>query len=739
MTETYFKTLTEADMFKFNGVVINVTKGTTLTNVIENITISYSNNSKSIKSVVASFTLDDVSLISKGDIVEIKAVHELEEMTILKGKAELQERKFNNSLIHDLQVIVYDEIKDLFTRTVPKDIFAFDNWIYYQNNENNSLLFNIMKQLEVDTDNVLFEDVRDSQTRLIKIPFMVFTKGNRWIDELETIIDCIKGRMYIDNNSKIVIKGGLYNPVENIVCHFDRTNILNSITQKYIYGKYNGIRKAFDSYSYLENQPCFNLTQKIEVEAGTTPENQKKIMSIKYITDVITQYNLTKATGYYFNELSEKVDINLIEGTHYDFVSFINSGAQVKFYNPYASKLYIDNFEIKGVPVVKFEDNESIVKNTDVEREEQENFPTVNKNKYIQEMQFATEIAEYEYKEQCLDGIELSFKSLFCPFVMIGDLIEVTIDDISTPARVTNISHTISKVKGFSSEITVVKIDTSVQTFKYNTVESLKSNGEYIETINNLQDQIENIEVPPIDEELLNKLNAKGFIQEAEPTATAEGDVWYQPSTKIFKVWKNGTWQAAMEDDIMPALKSAIMAQAGVFRIGSNDTEAGIFFQFDEDTNNPVFGRTDPTNIAKIAINRDAGVIIQNANNKLAFNVKNPLKPAEITSQLLMGVTNPEDTKHQGTIFQVGEENTGTYIKLENNKVKTYVNNNLLDNELERMNTGKLTLTADTTINGVLKVFSNNKGIISYNGTNEANSTQRIVIQGGQILFQEKG
>ena len=28
MTETYFKTLTEADMFNFSGVVINVTKGT---------------------------------------------------------------------------------------------------------------------------------------------------------------------------------------------------------------------------------------------------------------------------------------------------------------------------------------------------------------------------------------------------------------------------------------------------------------------------------------------------------------------------------------------------------------------------------------------------------------------------------------------------------------------------------------------------------------------------------------
>ena len=64
-----------------------------------------------------------------------------------------------------------------------------------------------------------------------------------------------------------------------------------------------------------------------------------------------------------------------------------------------------------------------------------------------------------------------------------------------------------------------------------------------------------------------------------------------------------------MEDDIMPALKSSIMAQAGVFRIGSNDTEAGIFFQYDEDTSNPVFGRTDPTNIARIVINKDAGVM----------------------------------------------------------------------------------------------------------------------------------
>ena len=47
-------------------------------------------------------------------------------------------------------------------------------------------------------------------------------------------------------------------------------------------------------------------------------------------------------------------------------------------------------------------------------------------------------------------------------------------------------------------------------------------------------------------------------------------------------------------------------------------------------------------------------------------------------------------------------------------------------------------LTADTRVNGILEVFSNDRGIISYNGTTEANSTRRIVIKGGEILFQEK-
>ena len=50
----------------------------------------------------------------------------------------------------------------------------------------------------------------------------------------------------------------------------------------------------------------------------------------------------------------------------------------------------------------------------------------------------------------------------------------------------------------------------------------------------------------------------------------------------------------------------------------------------------------------------------------------------------------------------------------------------------------QIELNGETKVNGILEVFSSNQGIISYNGTSEANSTMRIIIKGGEIIFQEK-
>lgn len=80
----------------------------------------------------------------------------------------------------------------------------------------------------------------------------------------------------------------------------------------------------------------------------------------------------------------------------------------------------------------------------------------------------------------------------------------------------------------------------------------------------------------------------------------------------------------------------------------------------------------------------------------------------------------------------------------------------LADDALDKVNTGRIVLngnttingdftvrgrnielTGDTKINGVLEVFGN-RGIISYNGETEATSTKRTIYRGGEIVFEER-
>lgn len=99
--------------------------------------------------------------------------------------------------------------------------------------------------------------------------------------------------------------------------------------------------------------------------------------------------------------------------------------------------------------------------------------------------------------------------------------------------------------------------------------------------------------------------------------------------------------------------------------------------------------------------------------------------------------------------FHIGANNK-MYILL--NKVWT-----LADDALDKVNTGRIVLNGNTTVNGdfrvngqninlngatsitgVLNVYGGDKGIISYNGYNEASSTKKVVIKGGVIEFWER-
>lgn len=72
------------------------------------------------------------------------------------------------------------------------------------------------------------------------------------------------------------------------------------------------------------------------------------------------------------------------------------------------------------------------------------------------------------------------------------------------------------------------------------------------------------------------------------------------------------------------------------------------------------------------------------------------------------------------------------------NNGRIILNGNTTVNGDFKVSGGNVELNGDTKITGILEVFSDNQGIISYNGIDESTSTQRIVIRGGEILFQEK-
>ena len=741
--KSFWESMKEKDNFIFNAKVENITKNIDLTNEIETIAFSYNQKSQTIRSMTGTFKLSDLGLVETGDNVKVTIIHNTKSFILLDGKAKVTNRTLKASQIIDLQIDVIDEINNLLGSVIQKDTFLFDQFLLNITNLNNSLIYQAFDELGINHSEVEYIDVRDSQSRLIEVPFMIFKQGDRWIDLFETMLSAVKISAMLDSDGKIVFKGGLFQNSLIADYTYDSSNILSQINQSFSYPENNGIRQTYDRYTFGENQVVYQLEKKVEVPIGTSSANQHTSMRITYSTSIITQYGLTEAKGYYFDASSNKIDVTLTEGIHYDFVEFNEAQTVVKFYNPYTtSPLFIESFEIKGVPVNKHSDNEVNVVEDGL-LEDEWNIINSNKNDFIQTEELAKDVAEYEYREKCLLTRTLSFKALFSPFLYNNALIEIKIDDLDVLALVTDVRHSISKTSGFYTEITAKEIHLATQTFQYKTIETESHNNQYLVELNNIKDELENIEVdlPEDLEDNIKKLNAQGFIQEDEPTAAeglSEYDVWYKPSTKVFKVWKNGTWQAAMDSDIPPTVKTSILARAGVFSIGKTDTEAGIFFTVDEDTNNPIFTSKYTSTLAQITIDSQAGILLKNGNNIITLNMKDPLNPAQQRSQILLNVQNVDDPKHQNTVFQVGEENTGNFIRLTKGGAFTqYIGNEDISVIPQRLNNGSFTISSNTDVIGTLSVYGG-QGIISANGTNDANSTKRIVIDSGQLLFQEK-
>lgn len=716
----------EGNNYRYTAQVIRTLTKENISNHVEEINISLPTSSSNITSMKASFVASK-DVVVNGDFLTVQVLDEIGNIIyFLNGEAKVLSKAVNNIGNIEISIDVVDELDKLFEKVVNKDVFFFDQWLCNNDQKENSILFQVAKELGFDETKVKFEDIRDTNSQLIKIPFMAIRTGNKWIDELHTIVDCTKGLLYIENE-KLIFKNNIFKYTGGEIEEFNSTNILKNIVEETEFKTNNGVKLLYSTFKYQDNQTVFDLSEKVVVKPSTTPENQKLEFNIKYITDVVIHHNLTSAQGYYYpsSDSEELVRIDLIEGTHYEFIEFRESNAVVKFYNPLTFDLYIDKFEIKGIPIVKYEDNQAVAKDSDVILENQENFKDVDKNKYIQTEELATNLVKLAYKN-ILTKKKFNFTTNFHPGYELGKIYGLVLNDIFSKITLDEIKINLSRTKGFTINISATEYIEDEISNNISITENKIFKDKYLEDLKNKVDDL-------IDEQtqIVKSIGTKGFISETDPKLDGkdvkEPDVWFNPKTKLFKVWRNGEWHRAREEDIPPALMTALKAQGGYFTIGGNDVMAGIFFSYDNDPNNPLFGASDTEHLAQVSIDKKANVLIKNANNKLAFNMRNPENPSEIISQLLMGVYNSDDAIHKDTLVQFGDESTGTYIQfLRGNTNKIVANGNDVGESIDNVEKGKLLINANTVFDGT--------GTFVSSGSNES-----TIIKNGSIEFLRNG
>lgn len=401
-----------------------------------NITLPQSNL---ISSMEARFQLEEKK-INKGNEIKIEILDDVGNVLYsLQGEANIPRRTKSCTGLEVWEYNIKDSYNRLFEKVVSESQTFYDLYLCNINDKHNSLLHKIASALGFREEELDFESVAFENGNLIRLPFVYLEENSRWIDKLQAFIEATDGILYIKN------KKLFFRPRNLSINHsfsFNRTNIITSLEESEKEVLQNGIRLVYDRYEKLDNQVVFNLQKKIITEPNTKQDTEVPIMRISFITSAVSNPTLTKASGYYFatEDPNSKVDITLEENVHYKKMSWKETGAEVKFYNPLPHKLYVDNFEIKGVPLSMYADNEVSVMYPNVLEKHQENFITSSKNKFIQTSEQAKFLAKKAMQRGIVNNAEYHFNTPFLHQIEVGGVYGLDLEDIHTVIEITNIS-----------------------------------------------------------------------------------------------------------------------------------------------------------------------------------------------------------------------------------------------------------------------------------------------------------
>lgn len=708
----------EIDSHLYVAKITNISKNSDITEYIDscNITLPKANE---ISSMEANFILDE-KLVDTGNEVKIEIIDEVGNILYtLEGMATLEKRNKSYTGNETWTYSIKDSYEKLFDKVVPETMVFFDLFFCNVNDKSNSLLHIVANKLGFREDQVDFKDIIFNDGNLIRVPFVLFEQDERWIDILQRFIKATDSILYI-KDKKLFSRQKSFNINEDL--RLNKTNIITEIEETFNSNLYNGIRVTYDRFLKLDNRVVFDLSQKIIVDKNKPVGSQDiQSMKISYSTSSVANPTLTKATAYYFtreDDVNSKVDILLVKGTHYIVEEWKETQAIVKFFNPYPYKLYIENFEIKGLPLVKYQDNEAIIKNPNIIEKHQENFVSIQKNREVQTEKLAKHIALSEYRTQILNNKTFNFSTHFLKDIELGEVYNLEIEDIDTIVRVTNIQISLKPAE-FEMRIECNCIEND-DNFIYSSTLSGKSNSSFID-LKSLEEKIDenskNLKV--LDRDVRSKL----FKQKTEPNLAdvKENDIWLNPDTNVWKKFYNGVWNSISETEILPSMKMYNSIDKNIIKLQGTADKVGAYLLNEGEKFGSLNGE-----LAHVTFDKLGQFEAENPNNRVALNIKDPTNPSVVTSQILLGVTDITDEKYKDVSFQVGDEATGHYIQFKNNQARVVENGKTITDVNNSLENGDFKITGNTVFDGSARFISR--------GTNEA-----ITIANGAIDFYRDG
>ena len=708
----------EIDSHLYVAKITNISKNSDITEYIDscNITLPKANE---ISSMEANFILDE-KLVDTGNEVKIEIIDEVGNILYtLEGMATLEKRNKSYTGNETWTYSIKDSYEKLFDKVVPETMVFFDLFFCNVNDKSNSLLHIVANKLGFREDQVDFKDIIFNDGNLIRVPFVLFEQDERWIDILQRFIKATDSILYI-RDKKLFSRQKSFNINEDL--RLNKTNIITEIEETFNSNLYNGIRVTYDRFLKLDNRVVFDLSQKIIVDKNKPVGSQDiQSMKISYSTSSVANPTLTKATAYYFtreDDVNSKVDILLVKGTHYIVEEWKETQAIVKFFNPYPYKLYIENFEIKGLPLVKYQDNESVIKNLNIIEKNQENFVSIQKNREVQTEKLAKHIALSEYRTQILNNKTFNFSTHFLKDIELGEVYNLEIEDIDTIVRVTNIQISLKPAE-FEMRIECNCIEND-DNFIYSSTLSGKSNSSFID-LKSLEEKIDenskNLKV--LDRDVRSKL----FKQKTEPNLAdvKENDIWLNPDTNVWKKFYNGVWNSISETEILPSMKMYNSIDKNIIKLQGTADKVGAYLLNEGEKFGSLNGE-----LAHVTFDKLGQFEAENPNNRVALNIKDPTNPSVVTSQILLGVTDITDEKYKDVSFQVGDEATGHYIQFKNNQARVVENGKTITDVNNSLENGDFKITGNTVFDGSARFISR--------GTNEA-----ITIANGAIDFYRDG